>query len=206
MTGWKACPTPVVLRLVTPLLVMTKSRGCAARVILLSPFLLVTAWASTGCVNAIEIPDQSQFAPLEEMAELDEAVARVYVAPVHYLGNFATHTWFVVKEAGSHDFDRWEVSLHHGEPYGYIYKNLREPEQHIGSYGVFVQAELIGEEAEPVVEFVENESPNYPCRDFYFFLPGPNCNTYGQWVLDNTGWDVDLPFTSLGKDAPVNCE
>lgn len=157
-----------------------------------------------GCTSLIEVPDQSEFAPLEELAENQGPVARLYIAPTAGVGLFVTHAWFVVKEPDAHTFDRWEVSLHSDEPYGYVRWNIREPEEYFG-FDVFVLSELVGEEAREVVDFVNRESPVYPCRHFYLYYPGPNCNTYAQWVLDRTGWDVRLPPTALGKDTPVLC-
>lgn len=157
-----------------------------------------------GCTSHIDIPDQSEFASLDELAESQEPVARLYIAPTAGASFVATHAWFIVKEADVDTFDRWEVSSHSGEPYGYVRKNLREPEEYHSAGGVFVLAELIGEEARAVVEFINQESPRYPCRNLYHYL-GTNCNTYAQWVLDQTGWEIELPFTALGKDTPALC-
>ena len=159
---------------------------------------LLVALPVGGCTNAITVPDQSQFAPLETLADSDEPMARVYISSVKYIGFLATHTWFVIKKADEHTFDRWEISLHVEEPYGYLRLNYREPEMYIGGGEPFILAELVGEEAASVVEFIDQQSPNYPWRWDYFFYPGPNCNTYPQWVLNQTGWDVKLPFTALG--------
>jgi hypothetical protein len=159
---------------------------------------LLVALSAGGCSSVIPVPDQSQFAPLETLADSDEPIARVYVAPVKVIGFMATHTWFVIKKADEHTFDRWEISLHKEEPYGYLRLNYREPEAYIGGGVVSILAELTGAEAAPVVEFIDGQSPNYPWRFEYFAYPGPNCNTYPQWVLNQTGWDVKLPFTSLG--------
>ena len=157
-----------------------------------------------GCTSHIDIPDQSEFASLDELAESQEPVARLYIAPNAGVGFLATHAWFVVKDADADTFDRWEVSSHRDGPYGFVWKNCREPEEYVTT-GIFILADLVGEEARAVVEFINQESPRYPCRNLYLYYPGPNCNTYAQWVLDQTGWDVELPFTALGKDTPVLC-
>jgi hypothetical protein len=87
---------------------------------------------------------------------------------------------------------------------GYVRLNRLPPEADLGASGVVVLAELRGPEADPVVEFITSRSPDYPCRDAYFLL-GPNSNTYVQWVLDQTGWQVELPLTAIGRNAPARC-
>jgi hypothetical protein len=157
-----------------------------------------------GCMSYDDIPDQSVFAPLEQLAQSDQAVARVYIAPTRGAGPFASHTWFVVKAADADTFDRWEVSIYCEGPYCHVQRNRHEPEEYM-TPGVYILAELVGEDAEEVVEIINRDAPRYPCRGIYCFLPGPNCNTFAQWLLDQAGWDVELPPTALGKDAPVLC-
>lgn len=156
------------------------------------------------CCLSPAVPDQTGFAPLDELATNGRAVVRLYSAPIPGLGGIATHSWFLIKEADSAVFDRWELWQTAGGAFGHIRRNLLRPESDVGAGGVFVIAELIGDRARPVVAFIRDASPSYPCRNTYFVL-GPNSNTYPQWVLDNTGWDVTLPATAIGKDAAVDC-
>ena len=137
----------------------------------------LVAWTAGGCGNLLDIPDQSQFAPLETLVDSGEPVARLYVAPIETLSFLGTHPWFVVKQADGDTFDRWEVSWRLGGPYGYVKKNLREPEENVHSGVPIVWAELVGQEAVDVVEFIEEQSPLYPCSWLYFVFPGPNSNT-----------------------------
>ncbi|UCG34311.1 MAG: DUF3750 domain-containing protein [Phycisphaerales bacterium] len=158
-----------------------------------------------GCRSDLYFPDQEQFAPLDALAYSDLAVARIYAASFPFTEGIATHPWFVVKPANSSRFERWEVGFWTGEPYGFVHKDLFPLEHDVGIAGPRILAELLGAEAESVVDFIRHESPNYPCKDFYVLLPGPNSNTYLQWVLDNTGWQVDLPPTAVGANATVHC-
>jgi len=157
-----------------------------------------------GCTSYIDIPDQSEFAPLDDFVENGEPVARVYVAPTRGVGFLSTHAWFVVKRADSDTFDRWEVSTHSEGPYGYVQHNRFRPEDYYTT-GIFILAELVGEEARDVVEIINREAPRYPCRNYYLYYPGPNCNTFAQWLLDQAEWDVELPFMALGQYTPVLC-
>lgn len=165
----------------------------------------LVAWTTGGCNNLLDIPNQSQSVPLETLAASGEPVARLYVAPIETLSFLGTHPWFVVKRADALTFDRWEVSWRLGGPYGYVKKNLREPEENVHSGVPIIWAELVGQEAVDVVEFIEEQSPMYPCSRSYLVFPGPNSNTYAQWVIDQTGWDVELPYNARGKDMPLLC-
>jgi hypothetical protein len=169
------------------------------------PCLLVVLSLIAGCRDFFPYPDQSAFAPLETLADDGLAVARVYAASFPFTEGIATHPWFVVKPADSSRFERWEVGFWTGEPYGFVHKDLFPPEHDVGIAGSRILAELLGTEAESVVDFIRQESPHYPCKDFYVLLPGPNSNTYLQWVLDNTSWQVDLPPTAVGANVAVNC-
>ncbi len=171
--------------------------------VLLAIALLGSTYATVSCLPPA-IPDQAGFAPLADLATTGQAVARLYSAPIPNIEAIATHAWFVVKSAEATSFDRWELWQTAGGPYGHLRRNLQAPESGVGANGAFVVAELIGPAAEPVVDFITDRSPTYPCRNTYFFL-GPNSNTYAQWVLDNTGWNAELPATAIGKDAAVDC-
>jgi hypothetical protein len=175
--------------------------------------LIGVASVSAGCMGWVPVPDQSEYAPLASLADSGQAVARLYVAPIPFLDGIAVHPWFVVKRADATQFDRWEVMPDMWLPlfagaearYGQVFLNLDSPEFYPGYAGSYVIAELIGSEAEPIVAFIEFHSPEYSCRARYVLLPGPNSSTYAQWVLDNAGWDVDLPAAALGKDFRPLC-
>lgn len=70
---------------------------------------------------------------------------------------------------------------------------------------MFVWPKLIVSDAAAVADFIVDESPNYPCCGAYDDLPGPNSNTYAQWVLHHSHWDVPLPESAIGMDFPVDC-
>lgn len=167
--------------------------------------VLGIAAAVTSCAVFSSVPDQDQFASLDSLRDSGNAVVRLYAAPIPELELFAIHPWFVVKQADETSYDRWEVWQTSGGAYGHVRKNRSSPTTSVGAGGTYVIAELVGAEAEAVVSFIESESPDYPCKDNYVLFPGPNSNSYAQWVLDSTGWDVVLPPTAIGKDVPANC-
>lgn len=167
-------------------------------VLVLAPMLL-----GVGCVSSA-IPDQSGYRPLAELGASGQAVARLYVATIPGLQGIATHSWFLIKPADGTEFERWEVWVTADGPYGYVRKNLFGVESDIGAGGVYILAETTGPAAESIVAFIAGRSPTYECRNVYVLL-GVNSNSYIQWVLNQTGWQVALPDTAIGKFVTVNC-
>jgi len=162
---------------------------------------------AAACDTAPFAPPQPQFAPLDTLLDdPKESVVRLYLTPTGGFELIAVHPWFVVRRAGEPSPSRWEVWPYAEAPYGHVRVNLKAPEQgNHGAGNVHIWAELTGDAAEAVGAFIENESPNYECRDSYAYFPGPNSNTYAQWVLDQTGWEVVLPPTAIGKDDVTVC-
>lgn len=148
------------------------------------------------------MPDQSIFAALSALRDSGLAIARLYAAPIPGIEFLAIHPWFVVKTADSTSYTRWEVWQDAGGSFGHVRRNLQSAEADVGAGGAYVIAELQGAAAAAVVDFINTQSPTYPCRDNYVLFPGPNSNSYAQWVLDNTGWNATLPPSAIGKDVP----
>jgi len=163
-----------------------------------------------GCMNDWEVldpalfaPDQDQFQPLEALADQPEAVVRLYGARDPILGTIMMHAWFVTKPAGETTFDRWELWGAKDGPNGHVFKNLFDPLEQFPEEAII--GELTGPAAQEVIDFLENEAYTYPCRDVFFYVPGPNCNTFAQWVVDRTGWDIELPPGAVGKAVEPDC-
>ena len=165
--------------------------------------LLIGALMTASC-SLYTVPDQSSFLPLPN-ATKSEAIVRLYAAPIPWISSFAVHCWFVVKRAGDDTFHRWELWQDAGGPYGHMRLDLGTAEGDVGGGPSFILAELRGTQAEPVVDFIESQSPSYSCRNEYVAFPGPNSNTYVQWVLNGAGWNIDLPWVAIGKDAAASC-
>lgn len=144
--------------------------------------------------------EDSLFGAIDALRDSGEAVARVYAAPI--APSEIEHTWFVVKRAEEVDPTRWEVFVYPGGIYGYVFADLYAPEADLGAGGTHVVAEVRGPEAEPLIDCIEDAAANYPCRDYYVLYPGPNSDSFTQWVLDRCGWDVELPPEVVGKDTP----
>jgi len=173
--------------------------------LLLLTLLPTVTVVSGGCYFPFLFPDQEPYEDLSTLAKSEDAAVRIYGGTFPLTELIAWHFWFVTKPADSHTFNRWEAWSEPGEPYGHLRLNLLGPTQWARlssvSLPVFVFAELTGPQAEPVVDFIESQSPLYPCADQFELLPGPNSATYIKWVLQNTGWDVELPHTAIGLEV-----
>jgi hypothetical protein len=151
-----------------------------------------------GCCETYVPPDQSKFLPLASLQFSGRAVARVYGAPIPIIGSFSIHTWVVTKRADETTFHRWEIWRCPEENLGRVCMDSQAPAADIGAGGTFVIAERIGADAESIVAFVEERRSEYPFKATYVPVPGPNSNTFTQWVFDQTGWGMQLPTCAVG--------
>lgn len=122
---------------------------------------------------------------------------------------FAAHPWFIINKMGL--VSRWEVLFRktpHATKWGHLYKDFSPPFQGIEIIPFwkkfFWTAKLLGqiegEEAERIIDFIENSPTTYPFCEKYSFI-GPNSNTYAQWVLNNfPEFKTKLPWNSFGKN------
>jgi len=63
-----------------------------------------------------------------------------------------------------------------------------------------------GSSTEKMIEFIESSPRTYPYCDTYL-LPGPNSNTYIQWILDRfPEFKAKLPWNGFGKGKKLNFE
>lgn len=154
-----------------------------------------------GCGEPLAV-DQSPYEDLSKLAQKDDAFVRLYGSLWFTQNSIAIHTWFLYRRGLDDPLTRWEVFPGSLGEYGVVRKNHLAAVNDFGG-GVFVLGERRGTQAESVIDFIENESPGYPCRNTFHLIKGPNCNTYAQWVLEQTQWDVELPEEAIGKDFPV---
>jgi len=134
----------------------------------------------------------------------------LFTTPLPFpLNLVASHPWFVTIE--QRKMKRWEVWQHAGRcetSWGHLHLNLFKPEQGMRifyfSKGKRRSGKLIasvsgekGSLAASMVNFIETESANYSAAKRYRFFPGPNSNTYVQWVINH--------FPEAGFRLPISC-
>ena len=122
------------------------------------------------------------------------------------IGHIAVHYWFVIlKTSGA---DRWEVWQHPEKSecsWGHLHKNLMAINAGVDQGDSWVEAEWHDERAHILTTVIENSPANYPDQNRYHYWPGPNSNTYAQWILNQVNSSVGLSPQGLGKDYHGLC-
>ena len=118
-------------------------------------------------------------------------------ARIPWIGTVAHHHWLVVSEPSC--TTRWEVwqrSSAGGESWGHLHRNLLPPRQGVGNGASWLVASFDGEAADRLAHRLLAATIDYPWRHLYRFWPGPNSNTFVQWVL---GDQLELPWRGIGR-------
>jgi hypothetical protein len=119
------------------------------------------------------------------------------------VGKLARHPWFVVRGAGESEWERWEiVASVSGGDFGTVDRNSDDAFTYYSGYeeDVRIHGMLRGAQAQRFIDCLRTESPRYRHRDTYRVWPGPNSNTYVDYMLRKCNMHADLPSTAIGKD------
>lgn len=122
----------------------------------------------------------------------------LWAGRIPLIGRFAHHYWFVVETDGARD--RWEVWQSRGrcpQHWGYLHKNLMAPEAWLNRMTRWRVAEWTGADAAQLKARIEAAPGTYPWCDRYRPWPGPNSNSFVQWVL---GDRMRLPRQAIGRN------
>lgn len=127
------------------------------------------------------------------------AIVELRAARIPVIGFFAHHHWFVLHSGGG-GHDRWEVwqDAEAGGEYcrGHLHKNLQLPEAGVGAGPSWLVQRWEGEAALPLWGRIEQSPDIYPWCFSYRYWPGPNSNTFVQWVL---GKEFQLGRCGVGR-------
>ncbi len=122
-------------------------------------------------------------------------------------GFFADHHWLLVfRGVDGRRFqscDRWEVWQHadlNDSCWGHLHKNLLNPSQGVGNGPSRALKRWADDEAIGIIEIIESSPESYPFCGRYAYWPGPNSNTFIQWVLRDK---MKLGIRAVGKRYPV---
>ena len=63
-----------------------------------------------------------------------------------------------------------------------------------------INTSVVDEEALPIVGRLESSPNNYPLIHQYGYWPGPNSNTFAQWVVQD---QMTLGSRAIGRSFPV---
>ena len=124
-------------------------------------------------------------------------VVELRAARIPRIGAVAHHHWLVVRAPGR--AERWEVwqrPAAGGESWGHLHRNLLPAEQGVGGGGSWLAAAFEGDAAAALADRLARAATEYPWRHAYRYWPGPNSNTFAQWVL---GTRHRLPWRGIGR-------
>jgi len=122
-------------------------------------------------------------------------------------GLVADHYWLLVmrgsEASDQRSCDRWEVwqfARQNHSCWGHLHKNLLAPCQGVGNGPSRIINQWQGDEALPIVEKIESSPEQYPFIETYRYWPGPNSNTFAQWIVSG---QIKLGRRAIGKSFPV---
>ena len=125
----------------------------------------------------------------------------------NFPGIIADHYWLLVFHAAEdsqlQQCDRWEVWQHahcNDSCWGHLHKNLLAPYQGIGNGPSQLIQQWIDDEAVSMIEKVESSPQTYPFINKYRYWPGPNSNTFAQWIVRGK---ATLGVRAIGSNFPV---
>lgn len=137
------------------------------------------------------------------MSDIDEQPrVELWAASLPWPGRFAIHSWLLIihqTETSCGGTSRWEV-WHHanvgGIAWGHIHRDLFPPHAAIGGGPARMITTFQHATATILAARIEQSPHNYPHRDHYRVFPGPNSNTYVQWLLSDMR---QLPRRAIGR-------
>ena len=122
-------------------------------------------------------------------------------------GFLADHYWLLVirgnEESERQTCDRWEVwqdARQNDSSWGYLHKNLLAPCQGVGNGPSRLIQQWVGDDALSIVERIESSPSNYPFIEKYRYWPGPNSNTFAQWIVSER---MELGMRAIGKSFHI---
>ena len=131
-----------------------------------------------------------------------DAIVQIYAAKLWGMrGLFADHTWVSVKRRNADSYTVYEVigwRRYSGRGVLRIAQDL--PDRRWFGNEPHVLFELRGERAEAAAANIEEAAHSYPWPDEYRAFPGPNSNTFTQWIVERVPEiDLTLPLRAVGK-------
>jgi hypothetical protein len=131
------------------------------------------------------------------------AVIEVYAADAFsWRGWFAVHTWIAVKAEDATEYTVYEVvgwRVGRGLPALREYKTVTPDRYWYGAKPEKLLS-IQGDKASQLIPKISDAIARYPWANEYTLFPGPNSNTFPQWVgLQVPEMELELPFRALGS-------
>jgi len=136
-----------------------------------------------------------------------EAVVQVYGAPVYgWRGMVADHTWIAVKPAAADAYTIYQVigwRLRRGGSVVSVGEGV--PDRHWFGSAPALYLDVRGDQAAELIPRIRAASDSYPHAREYSMWPGPNSNSYIQWIaLEVPELGLELSWRAWGKNWMID--
>ncbi len=158
----------------------------------------------TACANSTWRTASREPAGIAADPTIDKnAVIEVYAADAFsWRGWFAVHTWIAVKAEDATEYTVYEVvgwRVGRGLPALREYKTVTPDRYWYGAKPEKLLS-IQGDKASQLIPKISDAIARYPWANEYTLFPGPNSNTFPQWVgLQVPEMELELPFRALGS-------
>ena len=129
-----------------------------------------------------------------------EIIVQLRAAKIPIIGFIALHYWYVVIRGDRQE--RWEIWQNPSlskDSWGHLHKNLMPVDSGVGNGASWLEISWTGKLAYQLTKIIENTPKTYPYKHCYRYFPGPNSNTYVQWVLNQADNNYRLGIRGIGK-------
>jgi hypothetical protein len=141
--------------------------------------------------------------------ELTESIYEIYTARAFsWRGIFATHPWIAWKRKSEAEYSVAQVTgwgVRHGTGGTSVNVQKGIPDRRWFGNEPTLIFEARGENADRMIDQITKLIEDYPYKDSYTLWPGPNSNTFVEYIIRYTPEiTVELPPHSIGKDYLTN--
>lgn len=122
-------------------------------------------------------------------------------AKIPWLGWLALHHWYVIWQpsAPPERWEIWQTPNLGANSWGHLHQNLMSWDCGVGNGPSWLVTEWVGSKAIELLDILRTSPHNYPHTHQYLYFPGPNSNTYAQWILKQSGSPHPLSWRAVGK-------
>ena len=131
--------------------------------------------------------------------------------PANTLLRFIIHTYFITNDKGK--IKRWEILYLKSlckTSWSHLHLNYLKPWQGFVKsffsrngprFSGQIMSKVEERSAIKIIKFIEKSPQIYKFNNYYLAYPGPNSNTFTQWILDHFPESgLKLPWNAFGKN------
>lgn len=130
-----------------------------------------------------------------------EAIIQIYSARENrWMGILSTHSWIAFKKPFAKTYTIYHIE-DNKKGGDYLEEIYGKPDMHWYGNAPELLFEMRGVKAEAVIDQIIAVAPEYPYRDKFEFIPGPNSNTFVAYMARRIpALKFRMPEIAIGKD------